>query len=108
MIYYKIVDKINGEYKTLFHGIDGSRKMKSNEWIQATLKMVTDGDAKRSKKYLSGWHIMETQEQAEKYLSRFTNVENKTIVKCEAKNIWKKEHSPHNVYLAEFIKIIGE
>lgn len=105
MIYYKIVDKINGEYKVLFHGLNGSKKIKTNEWLQAELKTVTDGDPKRSTSYLSGWHIMESYEEAEKYLSRFTNIENKVIVECEAKNIWKKEHSPHNVYLAEFIKI---
>ena len=106
MIYYKIVDKINDEYKVLFHGINGSKKLKVGEWIRADLKMVTDGDLKRSTKYLSGWHIMETSEQAESYLSRFTNTKNKAIIKCEAKNIWKKEHSPHNVYLAGYIKIV--
>ena len=105
LLYYKIVDKINDEYKVLFHGLNGSKKIKINEWIRAELKIVTDDDPKRSTSYLSGWHIMESYEEAESYLSRFTNVKNKAIVECEAKNIRKKEHSPHNVYLAEFIKI---
>ena len=107
MTYYKIVDKDNkGNIKILFHGINGSKILKRGEWLQAVVKPVTDGDPKRSTEYLSGWHLFDNKEEAEFYLKRFKNKEPKTIIECEAKNLWKKEHSRANVWLAEWIKIL--
>jgi hypothetical protein len=102
-IYYKIVEVKNGQIKTLFHGINNTRVMEKNVWITADKKMVNDGSGT---KYISGLHVMLTYDECVKYLQRFKNKENKGIVSCYAKYLRKKEHSPHNVYLADTIKII--
>ena len=54
-IYYKIIDQIDGKYKTLFHGLNGSKTIPTNQWLKAEEKLVSDGSG--NKKYLSGWHL---------------------------------------------------
>lgn len=107
MYWYKIVDKDqNNNLKTLFHGINRSKILKMNEWMEAEMKIVKDGTSKSS--YLSGWHIAPSYEECIKYLQYFKNIKPKTIVKCEAINIRPKEHSRHNIFLAQWIKILEE
>ena len=38
--WYKIVDYENGQYKTLFHGVNKSRVLKFNEWLEADMKCI--------------------------------------------------------------------
>jgi len=103
-IVYKIVeiDK-NNNLKTLFHGIEGSRILEINKWYDADIKMVSDNGTE----YLSGFHVLLTKEETEKYLSRFKNNRELKIVTCHYCGIRKKEHSPHNVYLVDRIKILS-
>jgi hypothetical protein len=102
-IWFKIVDVENEKIKTLFHGLNGSKTLPVDKWLTATKKMVTDG---KGTSYLSGFHVMQSLEEANLYLKSFKNIKNKKIIKVYAKNVWKKEHSPSNVWLAENIKII--
>jgi hypothetical protein len=102
--WYKIVDIENGVVKTLFHSVNGSRKLPINEWLTATKKMVQDG---KGTEYLSGFHVMQSLDESKKYIKRFKNIENKGIVLVEVESTWKKEHSPSNVWLAEKVKIKG-
>lgn len=105
-MFYKIVDEDKpGIFKTLFHGINGSRVLQFNEWLEADLKMVKDGTSKT--KYLSGWHIMEDLQECTDYLRNFKHLTKKRIVACEAKHIWPKSHSRSNVWLSQYIKITG-
>lgn len=101
--WFKIVDITeNNEVKTLFHGLNGSRILPTNKWLTATKKIVSDG---KGTKYLSGFHIMESFEEAQEYLKRFKNISSKGIIEVSVKNMWKKEHSTSNVWLSEKIKI---
>jgi len=108
MYWYKIVDKDKkGNYKALFHGIEGSRIIPVGEWVKSEQKLVSDGSS--GTKYKSGWHIMIDYDECQKYLSKFTAKTERVIVMVDVKGkIWPKEHSPSNVYLCEQIKIIGE
>jgi hypothetical protein len=101
--YYKIVDIKNDQIKTLFHGINHSKVLQKKVWIIADKKFVNDGDGTS---YLSGLHIMMSYDECVNYLNRFKNKKEKGIVTCHAEGLRKKEHSPHNVYLADCIKII--
>ena len=109
MYWYKIVDKDSkGRFRTLFHGVAGNRQMPRGWWIRSEQKYVRDGS--KGTPYKSGWHVMMNLDECEAYLSRFTakDVE-RVIVKVDVKGkIWPKEHSPHNVHLSEYIKVIGE
>jgi hypothetical protein len=103
---FKIMDFEDGKLKTLFHGIDGSRTVKQWAAIRADMKKgARDGTGKST--YTSGWHVLETKEQAMAYLHKFKNLDKKVIVKCLAEGkIWKKEHSPaEGLWLAEVIFI---
>jgi len=100
---YKIVEVVNGEIKTLFHGLNGSRTIPTGEWLKADMKMVKDGTSNTT--YLSGWHVLPTKKDCEDYMKRFTRrIDLLQIVECEVENIWKKEHSLSPVLLAEYIK----
>lgn len=106
MIYYKIVEEDSkGNYKMLFHGINKSRIFPKGVWVKAEKKWVRDGTSKTY--YWSGWHVLKTYEECAEYFSRFKAPRKLVIIPCEVKGeIREKEHSPSNVYLAEYIKII--
>lgn len=104
-VWYKIVDEIKGQIKTLFHGYGGERKIPTAKWIFADVKIVSDG---KGTQYISGFHIITTHEECVDYLKRFKNIEPKRIVKCIAKSIRPKSHSRHSVYLAEMMYLLPE
>jgi hypothetical protein len=102
--YYKIMDCSSKGPKTLFHGNNGSKIIPMKEWVKASrYKLVTDGSGKTQ--YMSGWHVMESLEEAEEYLgTKFKNLSNKIIVECYiAENIRPKTHSRANVWLSQMI-----
>lgn len=98
---FKIVEKYEDGYKTLFRGLNGSRKISTNIWLQAEEKLVRDGSG--GKLYLSGFHVFKTENDADNYLGRFVTPE-RVIIKCYAKNLRQK---PTNkiVFLADEIFI---
>lgn len=108
MKWYKIVEKdSDGNYRTLFHGINRSRKLPVGKWIKSDQKIVSDGSS--GTKYISGWHVMDDHDACKKYLERFTAARELVIVECKIKgDYWEKSHSRDEVYLSEYIKIIGE
>jgi hypothetical protein len=102
--YYKIMDKDEkGRYKTLFHGLNGSKVLMPDKWYTAEKKMVSDG---KGTEYLSGFHVLPTSDECVEYLVKFKNLNDKVIVKCQCQKLRKKEHSNSNVYLADKIKLI--
>jgi len=101
MIAYKIVEKDGNGYKTLFHGVEKSRKLPTNVWIKAEQKMVKDGSG--GKEYLSGFHVFKTKEDAIKYFSIFL-LKRRTIIECFAKNLRQKPTNK-KVWLADEIYI---
>ena len=105
-IWWKIVEQDEqGNYKTLFHGLNGSRTLPTDKWLTAVEKMVGDGTSKT--RYLSGFHILESYEDCEEYLTYFKTPKNRVIVPCLAKgNIRPKSHSRHPVFLSKQIKFI--
>jgi len=96
------VDKATKIFKTLFHGINGSRTMPFDTWIKADRKWAGEGGSK----YWTGFHVILSRENCEKYFKRFTD-ESKTrvIIECLARKLTPKESSRGIVYLAEEILI---
>jgi hypothetical protein len=107
MIGYRICERNNsGELLTLFHGVNGSRKMDQGVWYSADIKPVRDGDPKRAKLYTSGFHFLFTYEECQDYLSRFTAPRDLVVVECEVEGVRQKHHSRSNVWLADKMKLI--
>lgn len=101
--YYKIVEQQEDGIYTLFHAIDGTRKLPVGKWVTGCIKEgVMDG---KGTKYTSGIHIIDGYDEALDYLKRFRRTD-RIIVPVMAKNIRPKSHSPHKVYLAEKVKIL--
>ncbi len=102
-IYYKIVEIKNNDHYFLFHGINGSRKIPINTWINANIKQnASDGVGNR---YTSGIHVIDGHDNALSYLKRFKR-NDRIIVACYAEGLKRKEKSKHYVYLADKIKLI--
>lgn len=102
-VYFKIVQKKDDKYLTLFHGINGTRLLPVNEWITAEIKPnVADG---KGRTYTSGLHVIDGYQNALDYLKRFKRTD-RVVVKCYAQDIWHKEKSKDYVFLAKKIKII--
>jgi len=111
MLFYKIVEKnkATGRYKFLFH--DRTKDFKVGDELIATKKMVYEAYNKKTKEkilYLSGIHVIETLDLCQKYLKRFKNKNNKTILKVQAFNFTKKPNGRPGVFLADKIEIIEE
>ena len=103
---YKIVEVVDGMPRCLFHGIDGSRKLKWNKWYKAKIKAVRDGSG--DVWYISGWHSLMSEANAKEYIKRFRRRnEILKIVLCEVKGAkWiKPTKGKHPVVLSEYIQL---
>ena len=60
---YRIVEEKNGEYYSLFHGTNRSRKLPRRTWLKANVKRVRDGSC--ATYYDSGFHVLTSKEEAE-------------------------------------------
>jgi len=102
IIVYKIVEcDARRRLKTLFHGNGGTRVLPRNQWLEAEHKHVRDAKTW----YVSGWHVFKSFATARAYLARFTNRDTKAIVRCRARGLRDKSHSPYDVLLADELLI---
>jgi hypothetical protein len=103
---YKIVEVVDGQIKTLFHGLNGSRSVPKGKWLEATEVMGKDGTSKTS--YLTGWHTLLSLQDAEDYMTSFTKrLDILHIVPCViGGRIRPKAHSPSPVWLSRWIKFV--
>jgi len=102
MKYYKIFDEKDGQPRTLFHGIEGSKTLPLDTWIDAVVKDVSDGGTV----YKSGFHVLPNRPETEEYATRFK--EKKAVAEVdvdEGAGTWPKAHSPSNIILVKRIRI---
>lgn len=98
---YKIIREKDDGYYYLFHGVEGSRKIKNGLNI-ADIKTVKDGS--RGTEYQSGFHIFLDIGDAFDYLKKFSNPLERDlcIAQCHyVGELRKKEHSRSPVWLAD-------
>lgn len=106
-MWWKIVALDDNQYKTIYHGNEGSRTLPRGVWLRADEKEVHDGS--NGTPYISGWHVIPTREEAEKYFEKFkAKSQLLTIIPVFAYNIVPKRHSRAPVYLARWIYIWRE
>lgn len=96
----------HARYRTLFHAVEGSRALPYGHPIQAPIALVRDGGGK-SRWYIAGFHLLETQQEAEKYLKRFATAEDKSIVRvlADPTTLRKKPRAHSRVFLSQMIVI---
>ena len=101
---YRIVEEKDGEYFSLFHGTNRSRKLPRGIWLKANKKTVKDGS--RGKYYESGFHVLTSREEAEKFFKKLFRIyKNRKVIKILAKGLKPKSHSRHEVFLADEIYV---
>lgn len=93
MIGYRIVEIKDGKVMSLFHGTNKSREIPIGVWHKANSKTVKDGT--NGKPYESGWHFLESREDAESFFERMFRVkENRYVIRCHVRgNIRPKRNS---------------
>ena len=93
-----------GEYKTIHHGVGGTKTLPEGEWVKAEKKMVVDGS--KQKRYLSGFHCFGDKETAYKYREKF-KLENRlvAVVRIEVRGEVRRKESNPSVYLVDEIRI---
>jgi len=98
---YRILeyDAKTQNYKTLFHGLNGSRIIPTGTWLTAQRKLVADGTSKR--KYISGFHVLRWLPDCLKYARKFKLPRNRIIVEVWFKDYRRKRHSNSPVLLAD-------
>ncbi len=97
---YRIVEEKNGEYYSLFHGTNRSRKLPRGIWLKADKKTVKDGT--RGTYYKSGFHVLTSRIEADKFFKKLFRIyKNRKVIRILAKGLRPKEHSRHEVFLAD-------
>ena len=97
---YRIVEEKNGEYYSLFHGTNRSRKLPRGIWLKADKKRVRDGS--RATYYESGFHVLTSKEEADKFFANLFRIhKNRKVIKVLTKGLRPKTHSRHEVFLAD-------
>lgn len=103
MTMYRIMEVKNGSPYTLFHGVNGSRKVPVGEWITAEKKTVHDGT--NGTPYTSGFHCLPLPCQCLLYKQKFSAPRELGIYKIETKGLRTKHHSRDDVYLADHMYV---
>jgi hypothetical protein len=87
---------------TLFHGVDGSRRLQVGKWYDADVRLVYDGSNRRE--YLSGFHVFADEHTANRYHQRFTAPRDIRVLEIEVERVRPKPTNG-DVLLAERMRI---
>lgn len=99
---YKIVVRYENNIYTIFHGIEGRKRLPYDKWLRAEHKMVRDGSG--GKEYLSGIHCFKSFDTALTYMGKFRNRDDLDVIECAAIDLKQKPTNP-DVWLADAIYI---
>ena len=102
---YKVFLLENGILKNLFRGIEGTRTIKFNTWLEAEKKMSVDGSGQQP--YLTGIHVLKNKQKAIDYLENFRTDKSRIVIPCKAKGLRQKPTN-EDVYLADYIYVPKE
>ena len=112
MTAYKIVERKDGLYHTLFHTyfnrvLGRTRRLPWYTWLIAEQREnVSDGTSKTT--YTSGWHVIPDYEYALEYLKRFKDKPDRELVILEVRTFgFQPKPTNPRVLLCREICIIG-
>ena len=100
--YWRLLRDKDSSPATLFHGVQGSRILPLDEWVDADVRRVDDGGTP----YQSGFHVVPMYAELLRVASRFRNIDDVVVCLVDvAGDVWEKEHSPYAVLLAERMRV---
>lgn len=94
----------NGEPRTLFHSFHGSRTLAQDKMLRAVEETVQNPGS-GTNTFLSGWHVLSTWKECDKYLERFTHDDDIVIARVWAACLRPKPRARGNIQLARYMKI---
>lgn len=100
-MHWRLFEEKDGGLYTLFHGLNGSRRIPEGQWFEADVRTVRDGSGDNW--YLSGWHVF-ADESGLEYLGRFRKPRRLVAVQVEVDNTWPKPTNP-NILLARWMRV---
>jgi hypothetical protein len=103
---YKIFDEGDDGPKTLFHGLDGSRSLPVGKWLNAEIKLVTDGS--RQSPYTSGFHAYYTLDDVYNWLRAAKNLDGRVVVKVAVCGCRDKPQAVRPTILAKRLMVARE
>ena len=89
--------------KTLFHGLDGSRKLPIGKWLTAERKWVRDGSGK--KRYISGFHAYRTLADIRNWLRGAKKLDGRVVSCVRLKSLRTKPNAVRSTILADRLLI---
>lgn len=89
--------------KTLFHGVNGSRRLPLGRWIEAEIKPVTDGS--RQTPYLSGFHAYPSLDAVKQWLHGAKNLDHRVVVRVHVSGLREKPKATRATILADRLRI---
>lgn len=103
MYKWRFFELKNNAYHTLFHGIDGSRRLPINQWLKADQRVVSEGrDARR---YRSGFHVFTSLEVAKKFINKFRSPRTIVAVQVEVAGNVRTKPTNKDVLLVNWMRI---
>lgn len=100
-MHWRLFEEKDGDLYTLFHGLNGSRRITEDQWLLADMRPVRDGANQHH--YISGWHVF-ADESGLEYLGRFRKPRRLVAVQVQVDETWPKPTNP-NILLAAWMKV---
>jgi len=97
---WRLFEEQGDDLLTLFHGLNGSRRIPPGQWLESPDKLVRDGVGRW---YQSGWHVF-ADESGLEYLQRFRKPRTLVAVQVEVAGTWPKPTNP-NILLARWMRL---
>ncbi len=102
---WRLFEVKNNEYYTLFHSVNGSRKIPINQWIKAKQNIVQDGSGQKKKRYRAGFHVFDSPDIIKSFIKKFTMSRELHAVEIEIKGTIRKKPTNNSILLVSEIKI---
>ena len=103
---YKIFDLKDGMPCTLFHGVNGSRRLPLDRWLTAERKMVRDGSGQG--RYVSGFHAYESMEDVRAWAKGAKNLDNRVVAQVGVRGCRSKPRAVRTTILADRLRITSD
>ena len=104
---YRLLRRRGDQPTTVAHGLNGSRILPLDQWLEAEVKWTHNPGAKDQPHYWCGFHVFRDQWTALKYRYRFNVGNRPLIVTCEIEDTWAKPTNP-DVILARWLQVTSQ
>jgi len=105
-----LVEDKAGQPRTLFHGLNGSRRLQLDVWLDAYVHPIYD-ENQEFVLFQAGFHLLPTESEAFAYAERFRARSDKVICQVDvdqSAGTWLKPRSREKVILARRMRITSK